>query len=102
MRYDSVQNAEFHLFCSENRNFWMKYRKVMDKRMVLDSIMRLCLKENDRSIDMYIADRKGNTYPITHVFLGESGVLYATNGTALVALEELDDNTLNDILCFLG
>lgn len=72
----------------------MKYRKVMDKRMVLDSIMRLCLKENDRSIDMYIADRKGNTYPITHVFLGESGVLYATNGTALVALEELDDNTL--------
>ena len=54
----------------------------MDKRMVLDSIMRLCLKENDRSIDMYIADRKGNTYPITHVFLGESGVLYATNGTA--------------------
>ena len=82
--------------------FWMKYRKVMDKRMVLDSIMRLCLKENDRSIDMYIADRKGNTYPITHVFLGESGVLYATNGTALVALEELDDNTLNDILCFLG
>ena len=51
---------------------------------------------------MYIADRKGNTYPITHVFLGESGLLYATNGTALVALEELDDNTLNDILCFLG
>ena len=47
----------------------MKYRKVMDKRMVLDSIMGLCLKENDRSIDMYIADRKGNTYPITHVFL---------------------------------
>ena len=80
----------------------MKYRKVMDKRMVLDSIMRLCLEEDDRSIDMYIADRKGNTYPITHVFLGESGVLYATNGTALVALEELDDNTLNDILCFLG
>ena len=66
----------------------------MDKRMVLDSIMGLCLKENDRSIDMYIADRKGNTYPITHVFLGGSGVLYATNGTALVALEELDDNTL--------
>ena len=54
----------------------MKYRKVMDKRMVLDSIMRLCLKENDRSIDMYIVDRKGNTYPITHVFLGGSGVLY--------------------------
>ena len=76
----------------------MKYRKVMDKRMVLDSIMGLCLKENDRSIDMY----KGNTYPITHVFLGGSVVLYATNGTALVALEELDDNTLNDILCFLG
>ena len=48
----------------------------MDKRMVLDSIMGLCLKENDRSIDMYIADRKGNTYPITHVFLGGSGVLY--------------------------
>ena len=80
----------------------MKYRKVMDKRMDLDSIMGLCLKENDRSIDMYIADRKGNTYPITHVFLGGSGVLYATNGTVLVALEELDDNTLNDILCFLG
>ena len=50
----------------------MKYRKVMDKRMVLDSIMRLCLKENDRSIDMYIADRKGNTYPITHVFLAKA------------------------------
>lgn len=24
MRYDSVQNAEFHLFCSENRNFLIK------------------------------------------------------------------------------
>ena len=24
MRYDSVQNAEFHLFCSENRNFLKK------------------------------------------------------------------------------
>ena len=24
MRYASVQNAEFHLFCSENRNFLIK------------------------------------------------------------------------------
>ena len=24
MRYGSVQNAEFHLFCSENRNFYKK------------------------------------------------------------------------------
>ena len=25
MRYGSVQNAEIHLFCSENRNFLKKY-----------------------------------------------------------------------------
>ncbi len=24
MRYGSVQNAEIHLFCSENRNFYIK------------------------------------------------------------------------------
>lgn len=29
MRYDSVQNAEFHLFCSENRNFLKKSRPVI-------------------------------------------------------------------------
>ena len=27
MRYGSVQNAEFHLFCSENRNFYLKSQK---------------------------------------------------------------------------
>ena len=31
MRYGSVQNAEFHLFCSENRNFLEK-RDERDER----------------------------------------------------------------------
>ncbi len=31
MRYGSIQNAEFHLFCSENRNFFAKYKKRADK-----------------------------------------------------------------------
>ena len=32
MRYDSVQNAEIYLFCSENRNFLIK--KAEKKREV--------------------------------------------------------------------
>ena len=33
MRYGSVQNAEIHLFCSENRNFYVKnaWNRVMLK-----------------------------------------------------------------------
>lgn len=31
MRYGSVQNAEIHLFCSENRNFYSKSKRRMIK-----------------------------------------------------------------------
>lgn len=30
MRYGSVQNAEIHLFCSENRNFFLKTNDYVD------------------------------------------------------------------------
>ena len=30
MRYGSVQNAEIHLFCSENRNFFKKIPRNFD------------------------------------------------------------------------
>lgn len=45
MRYGSVQNAEIHLFCSENRNF---YKKVKSRPFKDDQIemMRTVARNN--------------------------------------------------------
>ena len=50
MRYDSVQNAEFHLFCSENRNFLIK-RNVIAKSM--DNL--LPMQEKEKKNKMFVS-----------------------------------------------
>ena len=53
MRYGSVQNAEFHLFCSENHNFFIKYLQNIFKNH--SNILYLCriwykMTEEDRKL----------------------------------------------------
>ena len=42
MRYGSVQNVEFHLFCSENRNFFIKMLKNEIIGFQYDKMCYLC------------------------------------------------------------
>lgn len=54
MRYDSVQNAEFHLFCSENRNFLKKsYRGVISfsNLYVFNETIDTMIDHSDKKLD---------------------------------------------------
>ena len=46
MRYDSVQNAEIYLFCSENRNFFVKNTDTINHSSLLVAMATDLKKRN--------------------------------------------------------
>ena len=53
MRYGSVQNAEIHLFCSENRNFYSK---------MYSFIPVVCLSYNERDCFKKVEKRISSSF----------------------------------------